>query len=238
LAAKHEEKGAFSMKITFYGHSCVLIETNGTHLLIDPFLTGNPLAPISAEDIHADYILLSHGHGDHYGDTEAIAKRTGATVIGNYEVVTYAQKNGVEKIHPMNCGGSFSFPFGRLKMTIAHHSSTMPDGSSGGVPCGLLLYLEGKVIYHAGDTALFKDMTLIGEEGLDFAILPIGDNFTMGIQDAARAVEFLSPHYVLPIHYNTFGYIVQDPNAFGKAVSAHSPECEVVILDPGQSIAL
>ena len=226
------------MKITFHGHSCFLIETNGTRLLIDPFLTGNPLATVSADDIEADYIILSHGHGDHYGDTESIAKRTGAQVLGNFEVVTYAQKNGVEKIHPMNPGGGFEFPFGRVEMTTAHHSSSMPDGSYGGVACGLLLFLEGKVIYHAGDTALFKDMTLIGEEGIDLAIIPIGDNFTMGVQDAARAVEFLTPQTVIPMHYNTFGYIMQNPEEFGKAVSAHSPECEVVILDPGQSMEL
>jgi L-ascorbate metabolism protein UlaG (beta-lactamase superfamily) len=230
--------GGFTMKITFHGHACVAIETQGTHLLIDPFFTGNDLATVKADEVAADYILLTHGHGDHYGDTEAIVKRTGATVVSSFEVTQYAQKNGCEKIHPMNPGGSWNFPFGRVKLTLAYHSSSMPDGSYGGNPAGLLLFLEGKVIYHAGDTALFSDMKLIGEEGIDLAFLPIGDNFTMGVKDAARAVDFLQPKLVVPIHYDTFGYIKQSPNEFGKLVSGIRPQTEVAILNPGQTITL
>lgn len=217
------------MKITWHGHACVSIETNGTHLLIDPFFTGNPQAKVSADDVLADYILLTHGHGDHYGDTTEIAKRTGATVVGNFEVYNYALAQGVEKAHPMHIGGGFNFPFGRVKMTIAHHGSSMPDGSYGGNPAGLLLTLEDKVVYHAGDTALFYDMKLIGEAGIDLAILPIGDNFTMGPDDALRAVDFLQPKKVFPIHYNTFPVIETDPQAWcdrvedGTSASAFVP---------------
>lgn len=217
------------MKITWHGHACVSIETNGTHLLIDPFFTGNPQAKVSADDVQADYILLTHGHGDHYGDTTEIAKRTGAIVVGNFEIYNYALAQGVEKAHPMHIGGGFNFRFGRVKMTIAHHGSSMPDGSYGGNPAGLLLTLEDKVIYHAGDTALFSDMKLIGEAGIDLAILPIGDNFTMGPDDALRAVDFLQPKKVFPIHYNTFPVIETDPQAWcdrveeGTSVSAFVP---------------
>jgi len=225
------------MKLTWYGHSCCLIEGGGSKILIDPFLTGNDQAAITADKVEADFIILTHGHLDHYGDTEAIAKRTGATVIANFEVVNYAQKNGVEKAHPMHIGGGYNFSFGRVKLTIAHHGSSMPDGSYGGNPAGLLLTIDGKNIYHAGDTALFSDMKLIGEAGIDFALLPIGDNFTMGPEDALRAVEFVNPKKVLPIHYDTFGWIVQDAKAWVEQVNEKT-SAEGVYLKPGESIEL
>lgn len=225
------------MQITWYGHSCVGIETQGTKILIDPFFTGNPQASISAEEVEADYILLTHGHGDHYGDTTSIAKRTGATVVGNFEVGNYALAQGVEHVHQMHIGGSFAFPFGRVKMTIAHHGSSMPDGSYGGNPAGLLLTIEDKVIYHAGDTGLFYDMKLIGEAGIDLAILPIGDNFTMGPEDALRSVQFLTPKRVLPVHYNTFPVIEVDAQAWVNDVKAHT-EADAFLMESGVAFEL
>ena len=177
------------MKVTWYGHSCFLIMTEKATLLIDPFLSGNPKAPVSPEQIAPDYILLTHGHGDHVGDTVAIAQRSGAMVLANFEICNWLAQQGVSKCHAQHIGGGFDYPWGRLQLTMALHGSAMPDGSYGGNPCGLLLNMEGKVIYHAGDTGLFSDMKLIGEAGVDLAILPIGDNFTMGPDDALRAVS-------------------------------------------------
>lgn len=226
------------MKVTWYGHSTIGIEGGGAKLLIDPYFTDNPAAPCKADEVEADYILLTHGHGDHYGDTTAIAKRTEATVIGNFEVVNYATaKEGCPKGHPMHLGGGRQFPFGHVKLTIAHHGSSMPDGSYGGNPAGLLLTIEGKKIYHAGDTALFSDMKLIGEAGIDLAIVPIGDNFTMGPDDACRAVEFLNPKQVIPVHYNTWPLIEQDAQAWASQVQ-DATSAKALILQPGESIEL
>lgn len=187
-------------------------------MIIDPFLTGNPVALEKAEDLHPAFILLSHGHGDHVGDTIAIARRTGATVICNYEIAEWLGKQGV-LAHGMQHGGAFRFPFGRVKLTVAFHGSMLPDGSNGGNPCGLHLFLnDGRRIYDAADTALFSDMRLIGEEGIDLACLPIGDNYTMGPEDALRAVKLLQPRRVMPIHYNTFDIIHQDAEAWAETV--------------------
>ena len=225
------------VEITYHSHSCFSIAVGDTKLLIDPFLSGNPLADVSADEVEADYILVSHGHGDHVGDTVAIAKRTGATTISNFEIQGWLESQGVEKSHPLHIGGGFDFPFGRVKLTIAHHGSVLPDGSYGGNPAGFLLTLEGKKIYHACDTGLFYDMKLIGEEGLDLAILPIGDNFTMGPDDALRAVKLLEPKMVIPIHYDTFDVIQQDPGAFAARVEDETPaECRV--LKPGEKLRL
>jgi len=225
------------VRITYHSHACFGIDAGGTHLLIDPFLTGNPLTDVSAEQVAADYILVSHGHGDHVGDTVAIAQRTGATTISNFEIQSWLQAQGVESTHPLHIGGGFDFPFGRVKLTIAHHGSMLPDGSYGGNPAGFLLSLEGKKIYHACDTGLFYDMKLIGEEGLDLAILPIGDNFTMGPDDALRAVKFLAPKVVIPIHYDTFDVIKQDPHAFaGRVETETSAQC--VVLKAGETYDL
>jgi len=202
-------------------------------LLIDPFLTGNPLAAVSADEVEADYILVSHAHGDHLGDAVAIAQRTGATIVSNHEIATYAGNQGLTA-HGLHIGGGWDFPFGRVKLTIAHHGSSFPDGSYGGNPCGFLLTIEDKNIYHACDTGLFYDMKLIGEEGIELAILPIGDNYTMGPKDALRAVKLIEPQVVVPIHYDTFDVIKQDPAAFAKTVEAET-KARCVVLKPGES---
>jgi L-ascorbate metabolism protein UlaG (beta-lactamase superfamily) len=225
------------VKITWYSHACFLFETNGAKLLTDPFLNGNPLATVSPDEVEADFIIVSHGHGDHVGDTVAIAQRTGATVISNFEISNWLQGQGLEKLHPQHIGGCFAHPFGKLKLTIAHHGSGLPDGSYGGNPAGLLLYLEDKKIYHACDTGLFYDMKLIGEEGIDLAILPIGDNFTMGPDDALRAVKLISPQQVMPIHYDTFDIIKQDPNAFARRVEAETA-VKPLVMKPGESVEI
>ncbi len=225
------------VELTYHSHACFSIAVNGTQLLIDPFLTGNDLADVQADEVEADYILVSHGHGDHVGDTVAIAQRTGATTISNFEIQSWLLAQGVQNAHPMHIGGGHDFPFGRVKLTIAHHGSMLPDGSYGGNPAGFLLTLEGKKIYHACDTGLFYDMKLIGEEGLDVAILPIGDNFTMGPDDALKAVKLLEPRVVIPIHYDTFEVIQQDPYAFAARVEKETP-ARCVVLKPGQSYRL
>ncbi len=220
-----------AVKLTFLGHACFTIEGGGARLIIDPFLTDNPLAAAKADEIEADFVLVSHAHGDHLGDAISIAKRTGAIVVSNFEIANYAGAQGVEA-HPLHIGGGRDFPFGRVKLTIAHHGSSFPDGSYGGNPCGFLLTIEGQTIYHACDTGLFYDMKLIGEEGVDLAILPIGDNFTMGPKDALRAVKLIEPKAVIPIHYDTFDLIAQDPQAFARAVEGET-SAACVVLEPG-----
>lgn len=222
------------MKITYYSHASFAIETRDATVLIDPFLSGNPTAPVKVDDVDANYIVVTHGHGDHIGDTVPIAKRTGALVISNFEIINYVQGQGIEKVHPLHIGGGYDFPFGRVKLTIAHHGSSLPDGSYGGNPAGVLLYANDKKVYHAGDTGLFYDMKLIGEEGIDVAILPIGDNFTMGPDDALRAVKLIEPRVVIPIHYKTFDVIDQDPNSFKSRVEAET-SAQCVVLPFGES---
>jgi L-ascorbate metabolism protein UlaG (beta-lactamase superfamily) len=227
-----------STRLRWLGHSAFHVETDGTHLLIDPFLTGNPKAAAKPDELPAHFILVSHGHGDHVGDTVAIAKRTGATVVANYEIALWLQKQGVDKVHPMHLGGGHKFPFGRLKFTVAHHGSGLPDGSYGGNPAGFHLYLnDGSRIYFAGDTALFGDMRLIGDEGVDLAMLPIGDNFTMGPDDSLRAIQFLNPRQVLPIHYDTWDLIAQDAKAWADRVR-ETTGATPVVLEPGGSLQL
>lgn len=225
------------VKLTWYSHACFLLETPQAKLLTDPFFTGNPLAPITADAVAADYILVSHGHGDHIGDTVEIARRTGATVISNFEIQNWLAGQGLEKLHPQHIGGGFDYPWGRVKLTIAQHGSMLPDGSYGGNPCGFLFYIEGKTIYHACDTGLFYDMKLIGEEGIDLAILPIGDNFTMGPADALRAVKLIEPRQVVPIHYDTFEVIRQDPDAWAAEV-ARETRSQATVMKPGEQITL
>ncbi len=226
-----------TIKISWFSHACFLIETDQSRLLIDPFLSDNPLASGTADEIQTDYILVSHGHGDHLGDTINIAKRTNATVIANYEIQTWLAGQGVENTHPQHIGGGFDYPWGRVKLTIAQHGSALPDGSYGGNPCGFLLYIEGKKIYHACDTGLFYDMKLIGEEGIDLAILPIGDNFTMGPDDALRAVKLIEPRQVVPIHYDTFDVNKQDPHTWAERVEKETA-AKVTVMNPGESIEL
>jgi L-ascorbate metabolism protein UlaG (beta-lactamase superfamily) len=226
-----------AIKVTWYSHACFLIDTGDSKLLVDPFLSGNPLAPLAADTVAADYILVSHGHGDHVGDTVSIAKRTGATVISNFEIQNWLVAQGVEKAHPQHIGGGFDYPWGRVKLTHALHGSALPDGSYGGNPCGFLFYIKGRKIYHACDTGLFYDMKLIGEEGIDLAILPIGDNFTMGPDDALRAVKLIEPSQVVPIHYNTFDIIKQDPDAWAKRVQGETA-ARVTVMHPGDTIQI
>ncbi len=226
-----------STKITWYGHAALGLETDGYKLLVDPYFTGNPAARVSPDKVEADFILVSHGHGDHIGDTLAIAKRTGAMVISNYEIASWVEGKGV-KSHPQHLGGGYRHPFGYLKLTLALHGSVLPDGTYGGNPAGFLLTTqEGKKIYMAGDTGLFGDMRLIGEEGLDLAVIPIGDNFTMGPDDALRAVKLLQPRHVIPIHYNTWDLIAQNPTAWAQRVEKET-KTEVHVLNPGETYTL
>ncbi|MDQ3108310.1 MAG: metal-dependent hydrolase [Bacteroidota bacterium] len=200
------------MKITSYGHSCFGVEIKGKHLLFDPFISPNELAAhIDINTIQADYILQSHGHSDHIADTVAIASRTGAVVIGAFEITEWLKKKGVEKTHPMNVGGKWIFEFGKVKCVVAVHSSTLPDGSNGGSPMGFVVESEEGNFYFAGDTALTYDMKLIGDyRNINFAFLPIGDNFTMGVDNAIIAADFVKCDKIIGMHYDTFGYIKID----------------------------
>ena len=226
------------MKITYLAHSCFLVETARARLIIDPYLTDNPLAPVKAADVKVDYILCSHGHEDHTGDALAIAKRCGAPIIGNYEIAEYFGALGA-KTHGMNPRGAFTFPFGRVKLTLAHHSSSVNAGLNPiylGNPCGILLQADDLSVYHAGDTALFLDMQLIGRNGLDLAMVPIGDNFTMGIEDAAAALDLLKPKLTVPMHYNTWPVIAVDAERFVEA--AARTDHTVKVLKPGESLTI
>jgi L-ascorbate metabolism protein UlaG (beta-lactamase superfamily) len=229
-------------RVQWLGHSCLLFESGGKHVLIDPFLTGNPKAATSADDVPADLILISHGHGDHVGDAVAIAKRTGAKVVCNYEISLWLHaKQGLpeSQVVGMQHGGGCEFPgIGRVQLTLAFHGSALPDGSNGGNPCGFLIrFLDGTRVYDAADTALFGDMALIGEDGLDLALLPIGDFYTMGPDDAVKAAKILAPKKVVPIHYNTFPPITQDAAAWAAKVRADT-RAEAVVMKPGDWLDL
>lgn len=223
--------------ITFLGHATFEIETAGKRLLIDPFLENNPQAPVDSNSVQPDFILLTHGHFDHIADCIPIAKRTSAQVIANADICHWLGDQGVKDTHPMHIGGAHQFEFGTLKLTIAHHGSMLPDGSYGGNPAGLLFTLEDGVVYFAGDTALTYDMTLLADAGIDIAFLPIGDNFTMGPDDALRAVEFLQPKRVVPCHYNTWPVIAADADAWAGRVTS-TTSAAATVLKPGESIRL
>jgi len=199
------------MKLTYYGHSCFSVEIKGKHLLFDPFITYNELAKgVDSTTVPADYIFVSHGHQDHVADLVPIAKRTGALVICAWEIYEWLQKQGVENVHPMNIGGKKQFDFGTVKCMVAQHSSVLPDGTYGGNPMGFVIRAD-KNFYYSGDTGLTMEMQLVPQGGpIDFAVLPIGDNFTMGYDDAARASHMINCHTVVGVHYNTFPYIVVD----------------------------
>jgi len=223
--------------LTWLGHAAFLIECGGKVVLVDPYLDDNPSASLRADQVTPDYILVSHGHGDHLGDTLAIARRTGALVVSNHEIVAWLNSQQVAG-HAMHIGGGHGFPFGHLKLTPALHGSMLPDGSDGGHAAGFLLTTaHGKKIYLAADTGLFGDMRLIGEEGIDLAALPIGDNYTMGPEDALRAVKLITPRLVLPIHYNTFDLIKQDAQAWAVRVESETG-VPVRVLSPGQSLQI
>ncbi|CAN5901500.1 metal-dependent hydrolase [soil metagenome] len=224
------------MKLTYYGHSAFAVETGQHTLLIDPFISGNPHTEVAPDSLTPSYIILTHAHGDHLGDTVDIAKRSGAKIISSFEIVNYLSNQGVEG-HGMNPGGPTEFPFGRVNFTPAWHSSSFPDGTYGGMPMGVVVESEGKRVYHAGDTALFSDMALIAREPLDVALLPIGSNFTMGPDDALEAVKLLKPKRVVPIHYNTFSPIEQDVMAFKRAVESET-DAECVILEAEEVLTL
>ncbi len=223
-----------AIQVTWLSHSGFQITIGEYKILIDPFLTDNPLATVTPEQMEADFIILSHGHGDHVGDAAAIANRTGATVIANFEIGSWLQqKHGVQNVHTLNTGGGVKLPFGRVELTLAYHSSSLPDGSYGGMPNGILILTnEGKTLYHAGDTSVFLDMQLIGERGLDLAMLPIGDYFTMGPEMSLKAIELLKPKVVIPMHYNTFDPIAQDAASWAQRVQ-NETDARPVVLDPG-----
>jgi L-ascorbate metabolism protein UlaG (beta-lactamase superfamily) len=226
-------------RVTYQGHSCFEIAHDEHRLIIDPFLSNNPVAKIGPDQVRAHYVLVSHGHGDHWGDTEAIARANDATVIGCFELAMYAQSKGL-KAHAMHIGGGHRFPFGRVQLTVAQHGTGGTDSGLAylGHPAGFLIQLGKFTLYHAGDTALTYDMKLLGDfHQVDLAMLPIGDNFTMGIEDAARATAFVKPRRVVPMHYNTFDLIAADPQEFARAVRRIT-SAEPVVLAVGESLEL
>ncbi len=226
------------MRITFLGHASLNIELANHNILVDPFISGNEKASgkVEIDQLNPDFVLVTHAHQDHILDVESIAKRSGATVVSNYEIATHYGNKGINA-HPMNHGGSWNFDFGRVKYTQAIHTSSFPDGSYGGQPGGFLINAEGKRLYIAGDTALTLDMKLIPEEGaLDLAILPIGDNFTMGISDAVRAAEFLQCDQILGYHYDTFGFIEIDHQEAIQAFKSAGKDLH--LLEIGKSLSI
>ena len=220
-------------QLTYHGHAtCSLVTDDGTRLVIDPFFADNPTTDLTVEDVEADYILVSHGHFDHFSDCVPLARRTGATVIGTFELVGFCGDQGIENGHGMNIGGGYDFPFGRVKLTPALHTGSVAGDEEGThtTNCaGFLIEFNGKRFYHAGDTALIMDFQLLQGQ-VDIALLPIGDNFTMGPADAARAVGMIQPKVVIPIHYNTWPLIAQDPERFRDLVG---DQAEVRVLEPG-----
>lgn len=225
-------------KLTWLGHGSWQIKTADATILLDPFLDDNPSAPVKAADVEADFILVSHGHFDHVADVAAIANRTGAQVVAIFEIAQwFANNHQVENTLGMNLGGGVQLPFGHVKLTIAHHSSQLPDGSYGGNPAGFLLTIEGKKVYFACDTAVFSEMALIGRAGIDLAVLPIGDLYTMGPADSIEAIKLIGPQKVAPAHYNTWPPIEQDAQAWAKEVRQQT-SAEPMVIEPGGIIEI
>ncbi len=226
------------MRFTFLGHSCVLIETASARLVIDPFLTGNPQAALRAEDLRCTHVLVTHGHEDHIGDALAVSRANQAPIIANHEIAEYLAAQGATT-HGMNPGGAHRFAFGRVKLTPAIHSSSIQENGRAiylGEPCGIVIEADGKRLYHAGDTALFSDLRLVARGGLDLAVLPIGDNYTMGPEDALEALDLLTPRLTVPVHYDTWPVIAADADAFARAAATRGHA--VRPLAPGESIDL
>jgi len=224
------------MHIQFLGHSALLIDTGDHRVLIDPFIEGNPVCPVSLDDVLArdvGTVVLTHAHGDHWGSTMDFA-RAGATVVGTAEIAGYAAKQGAANVVGANIGGTVRFAWGSVRFTPAWHSSSFPDGTYGGMPTGVVVQIGDQRLYHAGDTCLFSDMKLIGELGLDVAFLPIGDHFTMGPEEAARCLELLRPKLAVPIHFGTFGPLTGDPDVF--SAGARDRGVEVRVLAPGETL--
>lgn len=225
-------------ELTWHGHNTWKIKSGDHQIVIDPFFDENPACDVKCADIESDFVLISHGHFDHIADAAQLANKNGATCVAIYEIAQWlAEKHSVEKTVGMNLGGKVELPFGSVEMTNALHSSQLPDGSYGGVAAGLLLTIGGKRLYFACDTALFSDMSLIGNKGIDLAILPIGDLFTMGPEDSVEAVKLIQPKKVLPCHYNTWPPIEQDAAAWSKLVESNT-NAQPIVLDSGQSISV
>lgn len=225
------------MKLRYFSHSAFQITTNdGITILVDPFLDDNPTSPVKSEEVEADYIILTHAHGDHIGDSFKIAERTKATFICVNELANYCADKGFVT-HNMHIGGAHNFDFGKVKFTIAHHGSQTPEGTYAGEPAGVLITIDGKTIYHTGDTGLFYDMKLIGKlNEIDYMLLPIGDNFTMGVDDAVKAVEFANPKFCVPMHYDTWEVIAQDPNEFRTKIEELNKNC--IVMQFGEELEL
>lgn len=225
------------MTLKYFGHSAFQIITDsGINIFIDPFISENPLSPCGIEGLKADYILLTHAHADHLGDTLSLANKKETTIVCVYELAGLLEKAGY-KTHAMQIGGAFSFPFGRVKFTQALHGSQTPDGVYAGLAAGIILELEGATLYHAGDTGLFGDLDLIGDlNDIDYFLVPIGGNFTMDIQDAAIATSWINPKYAIPMHYNTFPVIKANPQEFQALVEEDG--IKVLVLKPGETIKL
>ena len=226
-------------EITWLGHSAFAVRSGGFDVLVDPFLDESPVSQVKSGDVAADFILVTHGHFDHVGDTVSIAQRTGAKVVANFEIGNWLVQQGLaeENVVGMNVGGTTQLPFGVVKMTVAHHSSGLPDGTYGGNPGGYVLTLPEGRVYFAGDTALTLDMRLIGMGGLELAVLPIGDFYTMGPEDSIEAIKLLNPQSVLPCHYNTMPVVEQDAASWAENVRSHTA-AEPIVLAVGEKFSL